>query len=124
MNSHSTIKIMLLAAGLSLCGPTTAGGRPMPNAAQPMIAKVAMNHEKNAIIITGRYFGNTSPPSVHLAGQELKIKRFTESEVAAALPPGIRQATYRLTVTANGHKRATSDVFSASLANAAHAIER
>lgn len=123
MNSKLTIKTILLAAGLTVCGYAAAGGRPIP-IAQPIITKVAMSHEENAIVITGEHFGNASPPTVLLAGQVLKIKRFSESEIVAALPPGIKQATYSLTVTANGHKLATSGVFNASLPGATHAINR
>lgn len=123
MNSKLTSKTILLAAGLTVCGYAAAGGA-FPRVTQPIIAKVAMSHEGNALVITGWHFGNASPPTVHLAGQVLKIKRFSESEVVAALPTDFGQATYSLTVTSNGHKRATSDAFNASLPGAAHAINR
>ena len=123
MNSKLTSKTILLAAGLAVCGYAAAGSA-FPSVTQPIIAKVAMSHEENAIVITGGHFGNASPPTVHLAGQVLKIKRFSEREVVAALPPGTGQATYSLTVTSNGQKQATSNVFNASLPGAAHAINR
>jgi len=109
-----TIKTVLLAVALTACGYAAAGGRPDPGAVLPMIVKVAMDSRGNAIIITGRNFGNT-PPTVRLADQVLDVRSFSENRVVASLPPGIEQATYGLTVTTGGRIRATSDLFSAAL---------
>lgn len=70
--------------------------------------------KESTLIITGRNFGAT-PSTVHLAEHVLETKRSSQKEIVAHLPVGIQPATYSLTVTSNGHKRATSNVFNAAL---------
>lgn len=114
----SPLKIALLAIGITACGYATAGGRPSPGAMPPTIVKVAMDARKNALIITGWNFGSTSP-TVRLADEVLDVKSFSDNRVVASLPANIEPATYRLTVTATGRNRLTSDVFSAAVAGVA-----
>ena len=115
MTRKLTIKTTLFAAALIVCGHAVAGGRyPSTVPPTPVIVKVMVDAKENALIITGRNFG-TAPPTVHLAEQALEIKRFTEKEIVAHLPVDIQPATYSLTVTSDGRKRATSDIFNAAI---------
>lgn len=107
------IKALLSAVAVLACGHAVAGG-PYSSVAPPVITKVMVDAKENALIIAGRHFGAT-PPTVHLAEHVLKTKRSSEKEIIVGLPAGIQPATYSLTVTSNGHKRATSDVFHAAI---------
>lgn|GEM_PF-1743188 len=109
-----SVNIALLAAGLTVGGFAAAGGRPIPGSAPPVIAKVVMNANENAIVITGWNFGGT-PPTVRLGEHVLDVKTFSDSQVVAGLPPHMEAATYRLTLTSSGKSRFTSDAFSAAL---------
>lgn len=113
MTHESTIKILLLATALIACGPAAAGG-PYPSVVPPVITKVMVDAKENVLIITGRGFGVT-PPTVRLAEDVLEIKRSSEKEIVAGLPASTQPATYRLTVTSNGHKRVMSDIFNAAI---------
>lgn len=113
MTHESTIRILLLTTALIVCGPASAGGT-YPSVVSPVITKVMVDAKENVLIITGRGFGAT-PPTVRLAEDVLEIKRSSEKEIVAGLPAGTQSATYRLTVTSNGHKRAMSDVFHAAI---------
>jgi len=116
-----TIKTILLIAGLAACGIATAGGRGTPTPLPPMIVKTAVDAQEKILIITGRNFGATLP-TVMLADQALDVKRFSEHEVVASLPLGIRPATYGVSVTTSGRTRASSNLFSATLPTAIEAI--
>ena len=110
----STIKNILLTAGLVSCGIATAGGRGTPVPPPPMIVKTAVDVSEKALIITGRNFGATSP-SVILADQALDVKRFSEREVVVNLPRGLTAATYGVTVVTSGRNRVSSNLFSTAL---------
>lgn len=122
--NKSTIKIILFIAALGTHGHAAASGAGHhPRAAQPIIVKVAVDARENAIVITGRNFGDALP-TVRLADQLLNVTRFTENQVVAMLPPGVEPATYGLTVTtANGRSSITSGVFSAVLPGTVHTIK-
>ena len=109
-----SFNIALLAAGLTAGGFVVAGGRPSPGSAPPVIAKVAMSANENAIVITGWNFGGTAP-TVRLGEYVLDVKTFSDNRVVAGLPPHLEAATYRLTLTSSSKSRFTSDVFSAAL---------
>lgn len=110
----SSLQIMLLVAGLIEGSIVSAGGHGSPGIATPTISKAALHKDRNAIVISGQNFGST-PPTVILANQELEVKRFSQQEIVASLPPGSSAATYRLTVTSNGQNRAISDAFNVAL---------
>lgn len=114
-----TSKIPLFAAALMVCGHVIAGGRPPTIPLAPVILKVMVDAKENALIISGRHFGDTAP-TVYLAEHVLEIKHSSENKIFAKLPPGIESATYSLTVTSNGHKRATSTIFNAALLDNRH----
>ena len=109
-----TIQSMLLVAGLVQGGISSAGGHGGPAYVAPIITKTALHKERNAIIIIGRNFGTTLP-TVTLADQVLNVKRYSEQEIVASLPSDFAAATYSLTVTSNGQKRASSEPFNATL---------
>ncbi len=111
-----TIKTILLIAGLTACGITTAGGRGTYTPLPPMIVKTAVDAQEKVLIITGRNFGATLP-TVMLADQALDVKHFSEHEVVANLPRGLTAATYGVTVTTSGRNRASSNLFSATLSS-------
>lgn len=109
-----TVQSMLLVAGLIQGGIASAGGHGGPVQVAPTITKAALHKDRSAIIITGRNFGSALP-TVTLADQVLIVKRYSEQEIVASLPPGFAAATYSLTVTSNGQNRANSEPFSATL---------
>ena len=109
-----TIHGVLLVAGLIQGGICSAGGHGGPAYVAPTITKTVLHKDRSAIIITGRNFGS-SVPTVMLADQVLNVKRYSEQEIVASLPPDYAAATYSLTVTSNGHVRARSEPFSATL---------
>lgn len=116
MTHKLTTKTILFGAALIACGPAGAGGvrnlSTLPPT--PVIVKVMVDANENALIITGHNFGTTRP-MVQLAERSLETKRSSENEIVAHLPVGIQPATYSLTVTSNGFKRATSDIFNAAI---------
>ena len=97
-----TLKTLLLAlsltGGLSLWNLASAGGPGSPGLQAPTIMKTAIDAKKNLLIITGRNFGATAP-TVTLADLALDVKRFSEHEVVASLPPDLVSATYGVIVT-------------------------
>lgn len=109
-----TLNIAIIAAGLAVGGIVVAGGRPNTGNVPPLIAKVATDSKENAIIITGWNFGGMAP-IVRLGEYVLEVKSFSDKQVVARLPPRMEAANYRLTLTAGGKSRITSDVFSAAL---------
>ena len=111
---HVTIKSILFAVGLGVCGVTTAGGLGNVSPQPPMIMKTMVDEKENVLIISGRNFGATSP-SVSLADQTLDVKRFSDNEVVASLPQDFASATYGVTVTTGGRNRVSSNLFSATL---------
>ncbi|MGH8658877.1 MAG: IPT/TIG domain-containing protein [Gammaproteobacteria bacterium] len=64
------------------------------------------------MVITGHNFGRT-PPIVRLGNQVLSVKSYAPNQAVVGLPPRIRPATYRLTVTTDGPHKLTSEAFSA-----------
>ena len=116
MDRKLTIKTILFAAALIACGHAVAGsGRYLSTVPPaPVIVKVMVDAKENTLIITGRNFG-TTPSTVRLAEQVLETKRSSEKEIVANLPVRIEPATYSLTVTSNGHKRTTPDIFHAAI---------
>ena len=109
-----TVQTMLLVAGLIQGGIASAGGRGGPAQVTPTITKTALHKDRNAIIISGRNFGSVLP-TVTLADQILNVKRHSEQEIVASLPPNFAAATYSLTVVSNGQRRGRSDPFSTTL---------
>ncbi len=105
---------MLLVVGFIQGGIASAGGHGGPVYVTPTITKTALHKDRSAIIITGRNFGSALP-TVMLADQVLNVKRYSEKEIVASLPPDISAATYSLTVISNGQNRARSEPFSATL---------
>ncbi len=120
LTAVASIKTYLLAAGLA--GGIAAGGLAIASGRGatvsmpplPMIVKTAIDVRENVLIITGRYFGATVP-TVTLADRALNVKRFSEREVVASLPPGLASATYGITVITSGRNPASSNLFSATL---------
>ncbi len=78
----------------------------------PVIVSTTVDSKENGIVITGHNFGSR-PPIVRLGNQVLSVKSYAPNQAVVGLPPGIRPATYRLTVTTDGPHRLTSDAFSA-----------
>lgn len=110
-----TIKTVLLAAGLTVCGMTTADGRGSNGVTpSPAIMKVVINERERALIITGRNFG-LMLPTVLLADQTLGVRRFSDNEVVAGLPQGLMAATYAVAVITSHRRRASSNLFSVVL---------
>ena len=109
-----TIQGALLVVGLIQGGICSAGGHGGPAYVAPTITMTALHKDRSAIIITGRNFGSALP-TVMLADQVLNVKRYSEQEIVASLPPDFAAATYSLTVISNGQKRARSEPFSATL---------
>ena len=113
-----TLKTLLLAlsliGGLSLWKLASAGGPGNPGLQAPTILKTAIDAKKNLLIITGRNFGATAP-TVTLADLALDVKRFSEHEVVASLPPDLVSATYGVMVITSGRNRTNSNLFSANL---------
>lgn len=101
-----------LIAGVAGVGVVAAGGLGM--APSPVIVKTAVDTSENVLIISGRHFG-VAEPTVMLADRTLDVKRFSEREVVASLPPDFGGATYGVTVTTGGRNRINSNVFSATL---------
>lgn len=116
-----TIKTILLIAGLSACGIATAGGSGLSTPKSPMIVQTVVDSQEKILIITGRNFGAT-PPTVMLANQKLDVKRFSEHEVVASLPPGLTSGNYGVSVTTSGRNGVSSNLFSATLQTAMEAM--
>ncbi len=71
-----------------------------------------VDFKENGMVIRGHNF-DTAPPVVRLGNEVLAVKSLAPSQAVVGLPPGIRPATYRLTVTTDGPHKLTSDAFSA-----------
>lgn len=107
-----TVKTILLVAGISVCGITSAGGRGMPAPPQPVILKTVVDAKKMDLIISGRDFGKTIP-TVMLAEQALDVVVFSEQEIVVDLPRSLTGGTYAVSVITNGLNRTSSNLFSA-----------
>jgi hypothetical protein len=111
--SFKTVLLVVgLSGGLGASGTAVAGGRGTPQ--PPAIIKTAIDVKENVLIIIGHRFGETRP-TVTLSDQILDVKRFSDHEVVASLPPDLEAATYGVTVIANGRNRASSNLFSTTL---------
>ena len=109
------IKAVLLIVGLAVLGQAVAGGRAISGPVPPVIMKTIVSpQEENVMIISGRYFGTTSP-IVRLADNTLDVRRFSEQEIVVNLPRDTQPATYTLTVTTGGRTQYTSSPFHATL---------
>lgn len=110
--SFKFVLFVVCSGGLAASGSAVAGGRgtPLP----PAIIKTAIDVKANVLIISGRRFGEARP-TVTLSDQELEVKRFSDREVVAGLPPDLKAATYGVTVIATGRNRASSNLFSTTL---------
>ena len=108
------IKTILLIAGLAACGIATAGSGGLSTPQPPMIVKTVVDAQEKVLIIAGRNFG-VMPPTVMLANQVLDVKRFSENQVVASLPPGLTSGNYGVSVTTGSRNRASSNLFSATL---------
>lgn len=104
--------VVALSGGLAASGTTMAGGR--GTSQPPAIVKTAIDAKENVLIISGHRFGETRP-TVILSDQVLDVKRFSDTEVVANLPPDIEAATYGVTVITNGQNRVNSNLFSTTL---------
>ena len=100
------------SGGLGASDSAVAGGRGTPQ--PPAIIKTAIDMKENVLIISGHRFGEARP-TVTLSDQELEVKRFSDREVVAGLPPDLKAATYGVTVIATGRNRASSNLFSTTL---------
>ena len=109
-----TIKTILLIAGFAACGIAAAGGGGIPSLQPPVIVKAVVDAQEKILIITGRNFGATLP-TVMLADQALGVKRFSEQEVVASLPPSLTPGNYGVFVTTSGRNRVSSNLYSTSL---------
>jgi len=76
----------------------------------PVVESTTINFNENVVVIRGRNFGS-SWPDVRLAQHALKVKRFSAGEITASLPPGIRPATYTLTITAHDPHKGSLEGF-------------
>lgn len=112
-----TIKTILLIAGFSACGIATAGRGQITTPQSPMIMKTVVDSKEKVLIISGRNFG-VAPPSVLLAGHKLDVKRSSEREIVASLPPGLTSGNYGVSVITSGRVRVSSNLFSTSLKTA------
>ena len=114
----ATLKTILLTVsltgGLMAYNIAVGGGGGTFTPPPPMIVKTVVDVKEGVLIITGRYFGTTSP-TVTLSDQPLAVKHFSEREVVAYLPRDITAATYGVTVITSGWNQANSNIFSAML---------
>lgn len=118
--SKVTTKTILLIAGFAACGIATAERGGTSSHQSPMIVRTVVDAQEKALIITGRNFGVT-PPTVMLADQALGVKRFSEHEVVASLPPDLTSGNYGVSVTTSGRNRAKSNLVSTTLPTAMEA---
>lgn len=109
-----TIKTVLLLAGLTAFGATSAGGRGNPAPAAPLIIKTVVDEKENVLVISGRNFGVASP-TVRLAEHVLRIREFSQSEIVAHLPADLTSGTYGVSITTAGSNQISSNLFSAML---------
>ncbi len=110
----SIVKAALIIIAITSAGNTAGIGRGGPRPIPPVILSVAVDLTDHLMVISGRHFGS-STPTVILAHRVLQVKTSFESRVVVGLPEDIQPGTYRLTVTAGGPYRLTSEVFSAAL---------
>ncbi|MGQ0591289.1 MAG: hypothetical protein ACT4QB_01215 [Gammaproteobacteria bacterium] len=110
----SIVKAALIIIGLSSAGYAAGGGRWGPRPVPPVVLSAMVDFKENLMVISGHHFG-TTPPTVTLAHQALKVKSCSKDRVVVDLPVGVEPATYRLTVTTNGPHRLTSSTFSAAI---------
>ncbi len=99
-----SIKAILVTVGFV---HAASAGSASPRTPPPVIVSTTVDFKENGMVITGHNFGRT-PPIVRLGNQILTVKSFAPSQAVVGLPPGIRPATYRLTVTTDGPYRLTS----------------
>lgn len=116
-----TIKTILLIAGLSACGIATAGRGQITTLQSPIIMKTVVDSQEKVLIISGRNFG-VAPPSVLLASHKLDVKRSSEHEIVASLPPGLTSGNYGVSVITSGRIRVSSNLFSTALNTAMQAM--
>lgn len=75
--------LVIVGFGASVCAGAGPG---IPRAHPPVILSVSMDSAVNAMIITGRHFGNTAP-TVSLAYRVLEVKTFRKTESWWPFPP-------------------------------------
>lgn len=89
------IPILGMVLFISLCQYSMGVGASTPT---PLIQRVEIDSRQRHLVISGSNFGDTAP-LVALGGETLSVKRFSAEQVVAALPSGVRPATYRLMLT-------------------------
>lgn len=121
--------VLMVLSEFSLCGCAPICGAVAPQVATrcvaypesssprsmvPVVESTTINFNENVVVIRGRNFGS-SRPDVRLAEHVLKVKRFSTGEITASLPPGIRPATYNLTITTHDPHKGSPESFTATL---------
>ncbi|MGH8476505.1 MAG: hypothetical protein ACRER2_12155 [Methylococcales bacterium] len=112
-------KTLLVAVAFVPVGNVLAFGTPRPAVRPPVIVSTEMNVQDNGMVISGHHFG-TAASIVRLGDQVLSIKSHSENQTVIDLPPEIRPATYRLTLTTDGPRKLTSDPFNATITSLAN----
>ncbi|HYE36303.1 hypothetical protein [Methylocaldum sp.] len=104
-----SVQSVATAMIIGLCQTGLAGEISVPPLTAPEISQVEIDAITRCLIISGTNFGSAQP-SVTLGSEILAVKNFSNNRVAAALPPVLRPAAYRLTLT-DSHGAGKSDSF-------------
>ncbi|MGH8549621.1 MAG: IPT/TIG domain-containing protein [Methylococcales bacterium] len=113
-----TMKTLLIAAAFVSAGNAYALRTSSSVAKPPQIMSTETEIQGNDMVISGHNFG-AQEPIVRLGDQVLSVKSHSDNQTIVVLPPQIRPATYRLTITTAGARKLTSDPFNATITSLA-----